>query len=109
VVGGIEVPEPLRVDPAQLRMTAESLSSHAEWFLAKYTQTEAMAGHVTLGASKAAAALPAMLAEWQTTGQRFAQRHVQHADGHRVAAEAYTRTDTGASGEIEAAGRTVSP
>ena len=95
----------LRVDPIELRVTAESLSSHAETFSATHEQAQSRAGQVALGASKAAAALPAMLAEWQTTGTRFAAHHVKHADGHRAAADAYTQTDSANADEIEAAGR----
>jgi hypothetical protein len=95
----------LRVDPVELRVTAEALSSHAEEFSATHGQAHSRAGQVALGASKAAAALPAMLAEWQTAGTRFAAYHVKHADGHRAAADAYTKTDSGCADEIEAAGR----
>jgi hypothetical protein len=73
-------------------MTAESLSSHADWFLAKHTQAQETASQVVLGAGKSTAALPAMVREWQAAGQRFAARHVKHADGHRVAAEATSAT-----------------
>ena len=97
--------EPLRVDPAQLQVTAESLSSHAESFTSAHAQAQSRAGSVALGASKAAAALPAMLSEWQTSATQFAAHHVKHADGHRAAAQAYTKTDDGASDQIEAAGR----
>lgn len=95
----------LRVDPAQLQVTAESLSSHAESFTTAHTQAQSRAGSVALGAGKAAAALPAMLSEWQTSASQFAAHHVKHADGNRAAAAAYTKTDDGAADEIEAAGR----
>lgn len=95
----------LRVDPVELRVTAESLSGHAEAFSATHEQAQSRAGQVALGASKAAAALPAMLTEWQTAGRRFAAHHIEHADGHRAAADAYTQTDSGSADEIEAAGR----
>lgn len=95
----------LRVDPAQLQVTAESLSSHAESFTATHTQAQSRAGGVALGASKAAAALPAMLSEWQTSATQFAAHHQKHAEGHRAAARAYTTTDSGAAENIEAAGR----
>lgn len=95
----------LRVDPVELRVTAESLSSHAESFSATHQRAQSNAGQVALGASKAAAALPAMLAEWQASGTNFAAHHVKHADGHRAAADAYTKTDSANADEIEAAGR----
>ncbi|MHA3022950.1 WXG100 family type VII secretion target [Mycobacterium sp. BMJ-28] len=97
--------KPLRVDPAQLQVTAESLHRHAESFSATHEQAQSRAGSVALGASKAAAALTATLGEWQTSATQFAAHHVKHADGHRAAAQAYTQTDTGAADEIEAAGR----
>lgn len=96
---------PLRVDPTQLRMTADSLSSHAQSFSATHERAQARAGGVALGAGSAAAALPAMLAEWQNSTVQFAAHHVKHADGHRAAAEAYTRTDTGTADDLEVAGR----
>jgi len=66
--------KPLRVDPAQLHVTADSLSSHAESFTATHAQAHTRAGQVALGTSEAAAALPAMLTEWQNSGTRFAGR-----------------------------------
>jgi hypothetical protein len=101
------VAKALRVDPFELRVTAESLSSHAEAFSATHEQAQSRAEEVALGASKAAAALPAMLTEWQTAGTRFVARHIKHADGHRAAADAYTQTDGGESQDIEAAGRAL--
>ncbi len=97
--------KPLRVDPAQLQVTAESLSSHAESFTSTHAQAQSRAGSVALGTSKAAAALPGMLSEWETSATQFAAHHVKHADGHRAAAAAYTKTDSGSAEDIEAAGR----
>jgi hypothetical protein len=85
-------------------MTAQSLRSHAEWFLAIHQQAQETASQVVLGAGKAAATLPAMLHEWQAASERFAERHVKHADGHRAAAAAYMQTDAGTGGEIGAVG-----
>lgn len=97
--------EALRVDPAQLQATAESLRSHAESFTSAHEQAQSRAGSVALGAGKAAAALPGLVSEWQSSAASFAAHHVKHADGHRAAAQAYTQTDAGAADDIEAAGR----
>jgi len=96
--------EPLKVDPTELRMTADQLDGHASAFGAAHETAQSRAGKAALGSGVASAALPAMLAAWESDGARFDTHFAKHAEGHREAAGAYVSTDSGSAGRIDDAG-----
>ncbi|MFV8173539.1 ESX-1 secretion-associated protein [Mycolicibacterium peregrinum] len=87
------MPEPLKVDPSELHVTAGNIDSHAAVFAQTHRSTHEQAGQVALGAGPASAALPAMLAAWESDAISFGEHFTKHAEGHRAAATAYSRTD----------------
>ncbi|MGE2718428.1 type VII secretion target [Mycolicibacterium celeriflavum] len=96
--------DPLKVDPAELRMAADRLDGQASGFRAAHQAAHSRAGSAALGTGSAAAALPKMLAAWEADGTRFAADFAKHARGHREAADSYVRTDAGGAEGIEDAG-----
>lgn len=98
------MPEPLKVDPAELRLFAGRLDSHASDFSSAHQKAHAGASQVVLGSGLAGAALPEMLAAWETDGARFGKHFGAHAGDHRQAANGYERTDGNSAGRISDAG-----
>ena len=96
--------EPLKVDPTQLRMTADQLDGHASGFRIAHQAAQSRASKAALGSGSAAAALPGMLAAWEADGARFNENFIKHARGHRKAADSYVRTDAGSADAIDDAG-----
>ncbi|OBF48814.1 hypothetical protein [Mycolicibacterium monacense] len=96
--------EPLEVDPAELLMTADQLEGHASGFRKAHLAAHSRASKPALGSGSAAAALPGMLAAWEIDGATFHEQFARHAQGHRDAADAYMRTDTGSADRIDDAG-----
>jgi hypothetical protein len=93
--------ELLRVDPTELRLTADQIDGHAADFLRDHqiAHWRASSCQTSLGSGLASAALPGMLAAWEEDGTRFGKHFVTHAQGHREAASSYVATDAnGASG-----------
>jgi hypothetical protein len=87
------VAEPLKVRPAELHATAAEIDNHADDFAAAHRTAHRRASETVLGSGLSTAALPAMLGAWQTEGGWFSEQFAQHADRHRTAADAFTRTD----------------
>jgi hypothetical protein len=98
------VPEPLKVDPSELQIAADKIDGHAAGFGTTLAATHQRAGQVALGSGLAAAALPQLLGAWENDGTRFGEHFTKHADGHRTAATAYSRTDADSSERISDAG-----
>jgi hypothetical protein len=96
--------EPLKVDPIELRMTADRLDGHSSDFSTEHLKAHAAASEAALGSGLSAAALPEMLAAWEADGAHFGERFTTHAEGHRGAAGAYERTDSSGAGRITDAG-----
>ncbi|WP_094289461.1 type VII secretion target [Mycobacterium lehmannii] len=96
--------EPLKVDPIELRMTADKLDGQASGFETAHQAAQARAGSTALGSGASAAALPKMVAAWEADGARFAADFTKHARAHRAAADSYVRTDAGGAEGIEDAG-----
>lgn len=94
----------LKVDPIELRMAADRLDGHANEFSADHQKAHSAASQASLGPGLAGAALPTMLATWETEGTQFAEQFAAHAEGHREAATAYEGTDDGAAERISDAG-----
>ncbi|MBU9766066.1 ESX-1 secretion-associated protein [Mycobacterium sp. TNTM28] len=85
-------------------MAADRLDGHAGEFITEHERAHSGASQATLGAGSAAAALPGMLAAWETDGTQFGERFTRHAEGHREAATAYEGTDRGGAERISDAG-----
>lgn len=96
--------EPLKVDPIELRMTADKLDGQASGFRTTHQAAQSRAGSAALGSGSAAAELPKMLAAWEGDGARFADHFARHARGHREAADSYAHTDARSADGIEEAG-----
>ncbi|OBB77137.1 type VII secretion target [Mycobacterium sp. 852014-52144_SCH5372336] len=96
--------EPLKVDPIELRMTANQLDGQAGGFRSAHQAAEARAGNAVLGSGASAAALPKMVASWEADGSRFVEEFTKHARAHRTAADSYVRTDAAGAEGIEDAG-----
>ncbi|MGV0788391.1 type VII secretion target [Mycolicibacterium sp. XJ2] len=96
--------EPLKVDPVELRMTADQLDGQAGGFRSAHQTAQARAGNAVLGSGASAAALPRMVVAWEADGARFAEEFTKHARAHRAAADSYVRTDAGGAEVIEDAG-----
>lgn len=86
--------EPLKVDPTELRLTADKIDGHASSFRTAHETAQSRASNTALGSGLAAAALPAMLETWESDRARFDTQFVTHAEAHRGAAGKYERTDT---------------
>lgn len=93
--------EPLKIDPTELRLTAEKLDGHASGFRAAHEAAHSQAGKAALGSGLAAAALPAMLSAWESDGARFDKHFATYTERHREAAGRYERTDTDNAGGID--------
>lgn len=96
--------EPLKVDPTELRMTADQLDGQAGGFRTAHQAAQSQASKAALGSGVAAAALPGMLAAWEADGTRFDEQFTKHAQGHREAANHYVGTDAGGADRIDDAG-----
>jgi hypothetical protein len=96
--------DPLKVDPTELRLTADQLDGQASGFRTAHEAAHSRAGGVALGSSQAAAALPGMLAAWESDGTRFDKHFATYAQRHREAADKYASTDSGNAGGIDDAG-----
>ena len=96
--------EPLKVDPKELHAAADQLEGHATEFLATHGTALSRASQANLGAGLSAAAVPRMLAAWETDSARFAAHFVANAQGHREAAAHYVKTDTAGADGIDDAG-----
>jgi WXG100 family type VII secretion target len=96
--------EPLQVNPAELRATAERLDGHAAGFIEALQSAQARAEAASLGRGAAAAALPEMLAAWEEQAVRFAAEFRRHSESHRSAATGYERTDELGAAEVGGAG-----
>jgi hypothetical protein len=96
--------EPLKVDPAELLLTADQLDAQASGFIAAHRTSHSRASQVALGAGNSAAALPAMLAAWDSDGERFGKNFITHAANHREAASSYAMTDAYSADGIDDAG-----
>ncbi|MFL0294618.1 ESX-1 secretion-associated protein [Mycobacterium sp. SMC-18] len=92
--------DPLKVDPIELRMTADRLDGHSSDFSTEHLKAHAAASQAALGSGLSAAALPEMLAAWEADGAHFGERFASHAEGHRGAAGAYERTDSSGAARI---------
>ena len=87
------MPQPLEVSPSELHATADSIDSHGADFASTHRRTLHGVGQVSLGTGPASAALPQLLAAWETDGAHFGEHFTKHAAGHRAAADAYLHTD----------------
>src|SRR5687768_13732996 len=96
--------EPLKVDPAELLLTADQLDAQASGFLDAYRSTHSRASQVALVAGTSTAALPAMLAAWDSYGESFGKKFLTNAANHREAASSYAMTDAHSAEGIDAAG-----
>lgn len=96
--------EPLKVDPTELRMTADQLAGDASGFQAAHRSAQTRASKAALGTGSSAAALPAMVAAWDADGARFGEHFASYVQAHRAAADGYLRTDDASADEIDDAG-----
>ncbi len=96
--------EPLKVDPAKLRATADQIDEHAARFHQDHQTALGQIGGVMLGSGLAAAELPGMLAAWQANGGRLGELSSEAAAAHRGAAALYEGTDTDNAEDIGDAG-----
>ncbi|MGO4442206.1 type VII secretion target [Mycobacterium sp. 2YAF39] len=96
--------EPLKVDPKELHAAADQLDGHASEFSATQEKALSRASQANLGSGLSAAAVPQMLAAWETDSARFAKQFATNAQGHREAATRYTKTDTTGADGIDDAG-----
>jgi Excreted virulence factor EspC, type VII ESX diderm len=96
--------EPLKVDPTELRLTADQLDGQASGFRTAHEAAQSRAGGVALGAGAAAAALPGMLEAWESDGTRFDKHFAAYAQRHRDAADRYASTDSDNANGIDDAG-----
>jgi hypothetical protein len=96
--------EPLRVDPVELQLKADQIDGHGADFLTTHGAAHSRASGVALGAGLAGAALPQMLAAWETHGTRCAEQFRIDADDHRQAATAYFTADSSTADRVDDAG-----
>lgn len=96
--------EPLKVDPAKLRATADQIDEHAAEFRSAHENAHAQASSVNLGSGLAAAALPGMLAAWQANGARLDRLSAEASAAHRDAAALYEGTDSDNAEDVGDAG-----
>lgn len=96
--------EELKVDTTELRMTAGKIDGHGAEFTEAHQAAHSRASSASLGSGQAAAALPAMLAEWEKHGVEFKAHFTKFADGHRDAAVGYDGTDEAGGERISDAG-----
>lgn len=101
------MPEPLRVDPVEVRLTGGRIEGHAGEFLTAHQSAHQQAGQVSIGSGAASAALAQMLGAWENAGAHFATQHAKHADNHHQAAAEYVSTDTDGAASISGAGTTL--
>lgn len=96
--------EPLKVDPTELVLAAGQLDGQAAGFRAAHQSAHARASHAALGAGTSAAALPGMLAAWESDGIRYDRQFTSLSEKHRAAAAKYAATDDQESADIDNAG-----
>jgi hypothetical protein len=96
--------DPLKVDPTELRMTADQLEGHAGAFRTAHQAAQSRASKTVLGSGSAAAALPGLLAAWEAESARFGEHFAKYAQAHREAAAGYVRTDASGADGIDDAG-----
>lgn len=96
--------EPLKVDPTELVLAAGQLDGQAAGFKSAHQAAHSRASHAALGASSSAAALPGMLASWESDGIRYDRQFTSLAEKHRAAAAKYAATDDQESDDIDDAG-----
>ncbi|GAA2545355.1 hypothetical protein GCM10010409_20270 [Mycolicibacterium diernhoferi] len=96
--------QPLRVDPTELQVAADQLDAQASSFVTAHHASHSRAGHAALGAGLSAAALPEMLAVWDSNVARSHQRFAALAEDHRIAATKYRVTDAHGAEHIDDAG-----
>ena len=99
--------EPLKVDTTELRITAGKIDGQGADFAEGHKSAFTGAESTSLGSGAAAAALPAMLAEWEKHGVEYAAHFTRFADGHREAAGGYDDADASGGDGIGRAGADV--
>ena len=93
--------DPLKVDPTELNLTADQLDGHRSDFLSAHETAHSRASHAKLGSGLSTAALPQMLAAWETDSARFGKHFATNAQGHREAAAQYVKTDNSSADGID--------
>jgi hypothetical protein len=96
--------EPLKVDPTELVLAADQLDGQAAGFSTAHRSAQSRASHAALGAGSSAAALPGMLAAWDSDGSRYDRQFTSLAEKHRAAAAKYVEADKQESDDIDIAG-----
>lgn len=99
-----EQAEPLKVDPTELVLAAGQLDGQAAGFRTAHQSAHARASHAALGVGSSAAALPGMLASWESDGVRYDRQFTSLSEKHRAAAAKYAATDDRESEDIDNAG-----
>jgi len=99
--------EEFKVDTTELRMTAGKIDGHGAEFAEAHRSAHARVSSVSLGSGRAAAALVAMLAEWEKHGMEFKSHFTNFADGHRDAAVGYDGADEAGGERISDAGSVI--
>lgn len=99
--------ESLKVDTTELRMTAGKIDGQGADFAEAHQASHSRASSASLGSGAAAAALPGMLAEWESSGAEFKAHFTRFAQGHRDAAVGYDGTDAAEGEEIGNAGSSL--
>ncbi len=96
--------EPVKVDPKELHAAADQLDGYASEFSTSHETALSRASQANLGSGLSAAAVPQMLAAWETDSARFAAHFATTAQRHREAAARYVNTDTASAEGIDDAG-----
>jgi uncharacterized protein YukE len=96
------VPEEVRVTPEDLHVSAATVDVHADSMKARHFEADGRMEAAQPGMpAGSAAALTGAVAKWQADTTAIFGRMVDHSDGLRTGAAAYTQTDHEAASDLD--------
>jgi uncharacterized protein YukE len=96
------VPEEVRVTPEDLHVSAATVDGHADSMKARHFEADGRMEAAQPGMpAGSAAALTGAVAKWQADTTAIFGRMVDHSDGLRTGAAAYTQTDHEAASDLD--------
>ncbi|GFG50792.1 type VII secretion target [Mycolicibacterium agri] len=97
------MPKAVRVDPADLMMSAATVDAHADGMWAKHGAADGRIEGAQKGVPTGSAlALSAAVTKWQTDSTALFGRLVEHSQALRAGALAYEQTDQQSAEAIDA-------
>lgn len=104
------VPEPIRVVPEDLHLSAATVDTHADKVRAKHATADGRIEAAQRGfPTGSAAALSAAVSKWQLNSTALFGHMVDHSTGLRAGAACYQETDQDSARRIDAAGSAIDP